>query len=101
MLLQALGYVSPQLPSPISLGNKEEMHAIHKVFDNSCKHDLADKLHGRVMVFSGRLSDKSQAIAKLPATCALFGKEVGIILTLRCSVKKHLYQKWEAHTAMC
>ena len=62
------------------------MHAKHKVFDNSCKHDLADKLHGSVMVFSGRLSDNSQAIAKLPATSALFDQEVGIILPLRYSV---------------
>ncbi|KAL3137531.1 hypothetical protein ABBQ38_004815 [Trebouxia sp. C0009 RCD-2024] len=73
---QALGYSPPQLPSPISFGNNEEMHATAKVFDNSCKHDAASTLHGRVMVFSGRLSDKSQAIAKLPATGALFDQEV-------------------------
>lgn len=82
-----MGYLPPQLPSPISFGDGEEMHAIHKVFDNSCKHDSASTLHGRVMVFSGHLSDDSQAIAKLPAANALFDKEVGIILTLRCSME--------------
>lgn len=72
------------------------MHAIHKVFDNSCKHDLADKLHGRVMVFTGRLSDNSPAIAKLPAIGALFDQEVGTILTFEVQCGKRLYHKWEA-----
>ena len=40
------------------------------------------------MVFRGRLSDESPAMAKLPATGALFDQEVGVILPLKCSVVK-------------
>ena len=76
--LQALGYLPPQLPSPISFGNKEKMYVTAKVYDNSSKFDSHSMLHGGVMVFRGDLSDNSPAIAKLPATDALLDLEVRV-----------------------
>ena len=52
------------------------MYVKAKIFDNSSKLDSSSMLHGKVMVFSGELSDNSPAIAKLPATDALFKQEV-------------------------
>ena len=65
----------PELPSTISFGH-ERMYVKAKIFDNSSKLDSSSMLHGKVMVFSGELSDNSPAIAKLPATDALLKQEV-------------------------
>ncbi|KAL3151355.1 hypothetical protein ABBQ38_013187 [Trebouxia sp. C0009 RCD-2024] len=73
---QVLGYLPPQLPSTFTLADGDRMQTTAKVFDNSSRYDSASKLHSRVMVFSGRLSDNSEAIAKVPASAALFETEV-------------------------
>lgn len=52
--------------------NEEDMHSTAEVFNSSCKHNLANMLHGAAMVFNRRLLHKSQATAKLPATDTLF-----------------------------
>ena len=80
--LQALGYLPPQLPSPINSANEQKMTAIAKVLGNSSKHDSGSMLHGRVMVFSGQLSDNSPAIAKIPAEAVLLQQEVGVLHVL-------------------
>ncbi|KAL0019659.1 hypothetical protein WJX77_010649 [Trebouxia sp. C0004] len=72
---QALGYLPPELPSPISFGNEQRMHVTAKVCDNSSKLESSSMLHGKVMVFLGKLSDNSPAVAKLPATHALLKQE--------------------------
>jgi len=74
--LQALGYLPPELPSTIRFGNNQEMYVTAKVLGNSSKDDSGSMLHGKVMVFSGQLSDNTPAIAKLPATDALLQREV-------------------------
>ncbi|DBB01130.1 TPA: hypothetical protein ACH3X1_001021 [Trebouxia sp. C0004] len=71
---QALGYLPPHLPT-IHIGN-EVMRPAAKVFQNSSAHHSANMLTGKVMVFSGTLSDGQQAIAKLPATEAYLDREV-------------------------
>ena len=76
--LQALGYLPPELPSPISFGNEQRMHVTAKVCDNSSKLESSSMLHGKVMVFLGKLSDNSPAVAKLPATDALLKQEVWV-----------------------
>ena len=73
--LQALGYLPPELPSPISFGNQQRMHVTAKVCDNSSKLEPSSLLHGKVVVFLGKLSD-SPAVAKLPASDALLKQEV-------------------------
>ncbi|KAL3162655.1 hypothetical protein ABBQ38_008700 [Trebouxia sp. C0009 RCD-2024] len=72
---QVLGYLSPQLPSTFTLADGDRMQTTAKVFAHTSGYDSASKLHGRVMVFSGRLSDNSEAIAKVPASAALFEME--------------------------
>ena len=79
--LQALGYLPPELPSLIRFGYqlKQEMHVTAKVYDNSSKLDsgtTSSMSIGKVMVFRGKLSDNSPAVAKLPATVALLAQEV-------------------------
>lgn len=71
---QALGYLPPHLPT-IHIGN-EVMRPAAKVFQNSSAHDSANMLNGKVMVFTGTLSDGQEAIAKLPATEAYLDREV-------------------------
>ncbi|KAL3133629.1 hypothetical protein ABBQ32_008146 [Trebouxia sp. C0010 RCD-2024] len=75
---QALGYLPPELPSTISFGNEQRMRATAKVCDNSSKLESSSMLHGKVMVFLGKLSDNSAAVAKLPATDALLKQEVWV-----------------------
>ena len=100
--LQALGYLPPELPSPISFGNEQRMHVTAKVCDNSSKLESISMLHGKVMVFLGKLSDNSPAVAKLPATSALLKQEVWvhhvyIVLTclavaVPCCIGKNKYK---------
>ena len=54
------------------------MHVTAKVCDNSSKLESSSMLHGKVMVFLGKLSDNSPAVAKLPATDALLKQEVWV-----------------------
>ena len=77
-VLQALGYLPPELPSTISFGNDHRMHVTAKIYDNSSKLDSSSMLHGKVMVFLGKLSDNSSAVAKLPAADALSKQEVRV-----------------------
>ncbi|KAL3162352.1 hypothetical protein ABBQ32_010035 [Trebouxia sp. C0010 RCD-2024] len=72
---QNLGYLPPELPSTISFGNEQRMRVTAKVCDNSSKLESSSMLHGKVMVFLGKLSDNSAAVAKLPATDALLKQE--------------------------
>lgn len=65
----------PELPSTISFGN-ERMYVTAKIYGNLSKLDSSSMLHGKVMVFSGEVSDNSPAIAKLPVSDALFKQEV-------------------------
>ncbi|KAL0034529.1 hypothetical protein WJX79_006917 [Trebouxia sp. C0005] len=78
---QALGYLPPHLPT-IHIGN-EVMRPAAKVFQNSSAHDSANMLNGKVMVFSGTLSDGQQGIAKLPATEAYLDREDRRMLILQ------------------
>ena len=54
------------------------LHVTAKVCDNSSKLESGSMLHGKVMVFLGKLSDNSPAVAKLPATNALLRQEVWV-----------------------
>ena len=57
------------------------MRPAAKVFQNSSAHDSANMLNGKVMVFSGTLSDGQQAIAKLPGTEAYLDREVCLTIS--------------------
>ena len=78
LVLQALGYLPPDLPSTISFGDEQRMHVTAKVCDNSSKLESSSMLHGKVMVFFGKLSDNSPGVAKLPATDASLKQEVWV-----------------------
>ena len=78
LVLQALGYLDPELPSTIGFGNEQRLHVTAKVCDSSFKLESSSMLHGKVMVFLGKLSDNSPAVAKLPATDALLKQEVWV-----------------------
>lgn len=47
-----------------------------KITENSSKIDSNNMLHGKVMVFGGKLLDNTPAIAKVSATAFLFQQEV-------------------------
>lgn len=72
--LQALGYLPPELSSSISFGDNDKMLVTEKITENSSVQDSI--LHGKVMVYGGKLSDNTPAIAKVPATASLLQQEV-------------------------
>ena len=66
-LLQALGYLPPELPSVIRFGNNEEMLVTAKILGNSSRNGSGSMLHDKVIVFSGQLLDNTPAVAKSPS----------------------------------